>query len=104
MSEDNTYDPSEHGVDEVKEYVEKNPDQAQAVLKAEQDGKNRKTLVSALEEQVNATPQPQGAPTVTVTPGTPDSGEVRESTILGQTYTVDPLKGYRVKAGQASKS
>lgn len=47
MSE--TYDPGEHTVDEVKEYVGDNPDQTDEVLAAEQAGKNRSTLVEWLE-------------------------------------------------------
>jgi hypothetical protein len=43
------YDPGEDTVDDVKAYVEANPDQLQAVLKAEKAGKNRATLVSWLE-------------------------------------------------------
>lgn len=46
---DDNYDPSEHTVDEVQAYVADNPDQKDAVLKAEKAGKNRTTLVSALE-------------------------------------------------------
>lgn len=46
--DDGAYDPSDHTVDEVKTYVEENPDQREAVLAAEQDGKNRSTLVDAL--------------------------------------------------------
>jgi exonuclease VII small subunit len=47
MSE--TYDPGEHTVDEVKEYVGDNPEQTDEVLAAEQAGKNRSTLVEWLE-------------------------------------------------------
>jgi hypothetical protein len=42
------YDPAEHTVAEVEEYVDANPDQAQAVLDAEVAGKNRSTLVDWL--------------------------------------------------------
>ena len=43
-----TYDPSEHTVSEVEEYVIENPEEAQAVLEAEEAGKNRVTLVNYL--------------------------------------------------------
>lgn len=43
------YDPSEHGVDEVKAYVAEHPGEKAAILAAEKNGKNRSTLVSALE-------------------------------------------------------
>ena len=42
------YDPADHTVAEVEEYVNANPDQAQAVLDAEIAGKNRSTLVDWL--------------------------------------------------------
>lgn len=42
------YDPSQYSVDEVVAYVEANPDQKDAVIAAEQDGKNRSTLLSKL--------------------------------------------------------
>lgn len=45
------YDPADHHVDEVKAYVEENPDEAEVVLQAETAGKNRSTLVAWLEEQ-----------------------------------------------------
>lgn len=44
------YDPGEYTVEEVKGYVEENPDQAEQVLAAEQEGKARVTLVDWLEE------------------------------------------------------
>lgn len=49
------YDPGEHTVNEVKAYVEDNPDEAQAVLDAEQAGENRVTLVAWLEGQAEGT-------------------------------------------------
>jgi hypothetical protein len=39
------YDPGEHTVAEVEEYIAKHPDQADAVLAAEAAGKARTTLV-----------------------------------------------------------
>jgi hypothetical protein len=47
-------DPDEHTVDEVKEYVEEHPDEAQDVLDAEREGKNRSTLVTWLEDRLQA--------------------------------------------------
>lgn len=44
------FDPGEHTVDEVKDYVDANPDEAQDVLDAELDGKNRVTLVEWLTD------------------------------------------------------
>jgi hypothetical protein len=56
------YDPGEYTVDEVKAYVEENPDQAQQVLMAEQAGKARVTLIDWLEESVDEeeAPAPEG--------------------------------------------
>jgi IPT/TIG domain len=45
------FDPADATVDEVKTYVDTNPDERQAVLDAEVSGKNRSTLVGWLEEQ-----------------------------------------------------
>jgi len=38
------FDPTNHTVDEVKEYLEKHPEDKDRVLKAEADGKNRSTI------------------------------------------------------------
>ena len=43
------FDPADHTVAEVEEYVDANPDQQAAVLDAEKAGKNRTTLVEPLE-------------------------------------------------------
>lgn len=43
------FDPAEHTVVEVEEYVEANPGERQAVLDAELAGKGRSTLVDWLE-------------------------------------------------------
>jgi hypothetical protein len=43
------YDPGDDTVDDVKAYVDANPDQRAAVLKAEKAGKNRTTLVDWLQ-------------------------------------------------------
>jgi len=42
--EPEAYDPGEHNVDDVNDYLEANPDQRDAVLKAERKGKNRKGI------------------------------------------------------------
>ena len=44
------YDPAEHTVPEVLEYVGDDQERAAAVLAAEEQGKDRSTLTSALEE------------------------------------------------------
>jgi hypothetical protein len=44
------FDPAEHKVPEVLEYVEKHPDEADAILKAEAAGKDRTTIEEALAE------------------------------------------------------
>lgn len=43
------YDPGAHTVAEVEAYVTAHPDERAAVLAAEKAGKNRATLVAALE-------------------------------------------------------
>jgi hypothetical protein len=47
------YDPDDHKVGEVKAHVEANPEQAAAILAAEQEGQNRTTLVEWLTEFTN---------------------------------------------------
>ena len=45
---DQSYDPSEHDVDEVlDELKDADPTQAQAIVQAERDGKGRKTILAA---------------------------------------------------------
>jgi hypothetical protein len=44
-SKASSFDPAEHTVAEVEEYLAKHPDQTDAVLKAEAAGKARTTLV-----------------------------------------------------------
>lgn len=44
-AEEGSFDPSEHTVTEVNEYLEKNPEQRDAVLAAERKGQARKGLV-----------------------------------------------------------
>jgi len=67
-----TYDPGEHTVDEVKEYVGENPDQAGAVMASEQAGKNRTTLTEWLEAQQTQAAQQEEGPGVSteVSPAT----------------------------------
>lgn len=38
------FDPAEHTVDEVAEYVAEHPEEADEILKAEKKGKDRSTL------------------------------------------------------------
>lgn len=97
------FDVASSNIDEVKAHVEKNPDQLQAVLDAEKgrSGGGRKTLLAHLEELAAQTPRPSEPSPVEVTPSAPSS-DTETVTIAGQEYTVDPQKGYRVKAGQPS--
>jgi len=41
-----TYDPSGYSVRDVQSYVDRNPDQADAIIQAERDGKNRSGIVN----------------------------------------------------------
>ena len=89
------YNPADHTVAEVKEYVEQNLDEAQAVLEAEQAGENRVTLVKHLEEVVEGLkPVPESvepAP-VEVSPGPTPT----QNNVLGKNYDVTPESGYRL--------
>jgi hypothetical protein len=42
---DDEFDPSAHTVDEVRDYLDENPDDEDRVLAAERAGKNRSSLV-----------------------------------------------------------
>lgn len=44
QASDGSYDPGEHTVAEVEQYLAEHPDEADAVLDAEQRGKNRTSL------------------------------------------------------------
>lgn len=55
------FNPKDHNIPEVEAHLKSNPNDLQAVLDAEKAGKNRPTLVSALEAQVEATPQTVGS-------------------------------------------
>jgi hypothetical protein len=46
--DDDEFDPAAHTIGEVKEYVEAHPDYATEIMEAEQDGKDRVTLVEWL--------------------------------------------------------
>jgi hypothetical protein len=46
------YDPSSHTVDEVLAYASANPDEVEEIYEAEQDGKNRTTLLDKLEAMI----------------------------------------------------
>jgi len=52
-SEDLGFDPSEHSVNEVLDYVENHPDEALSVYALEEQGKNRSTLKSKLDDILN---------------------------------------------------
>lgn len=47
------YDPADHTVDDVKQYVIDNPDAAAAVLELEENGKDRSTLTEWLDAFLN---------------------------------------------------
>jgi hypothetical protein len=55
------FDPAEHSVSDVKDFVEENPDMAGAVYDAEVAGKNRSTLTSWLEAFIEELPQEAAA-------------------------------------------
>ena len=49
--EGDTFDPGEHTVAEVEAYLAKHPDESDAVLAAERDGKNRVSLVGEDDDE-----------------------------------------------------
>lgn len=56
--EPQAFDPSEHNIDDVKAHVGAHPDELDAVLAAERDGKDRSTLVEWLESHQEPTTEP----------------------------------------------
>lgn len=55
-----TYDPADHTIDEVREYLDQHPDEAAAVLAAEQARGDdaRSTLVNSLQSQAGREGEP----------------------------------------------
>lgn len=51
---EDAYDPFDHTVAEVQDYVNEHPDEAQAIYDSEVNGKNRVTLVEWLEDLLTA--------------------------------------------------
>lgn len=47
------YDPGDHTIDEVMDYVENNPDEVLSVYALEEQGKNRPTLKAKLDDILN---------------------------------------------------
>ena len=97
------YNPADHNVDEVKAYVEENPQEAKAVLEAEQARGDdaRTTLVKHLESVVEGqqeAPVDAEAKAVSVEPSpTPTQSDVKTHTVFDKEYEVTPDQGYRVK-------
>lgn len=80
----------------VKEYVEKNPDSATAILEAEQarGEDTRKSLVEWLEARLKPADPP--APTsVEVSPDEPEVNPANTRSFFGKQYSVTPDGGHR---------
>ena len=54
VADDDVFDPAEYTIQQVEDYVNANPDQTEDVLIAEEEGKNRVTLVAWLEARLDA--------------------------------------------------
>lgn len=52
------FDPDDHTVAEVEAYVADHPDERDDILAAERAGKNRSTLIAALETDEPEEPEP----------------------------------------------
>jgi hypothetical protein len=96
-----SYDPAEHTIDEVHEYLADNPDETAAVLVAERarGDQARSTLVASLEGQS------QGEPGVATDKQEPDTLPVEEGEDLtagyphGE-YPEEGITGYIVAPGR----
>lgn len=53
-ADDTGFDPADHTVEDVKAYVEANPDEAELVFAAEAEGKDRSTLIAWLNDFLNS--------------------------------------------------
>lgn len=47
------FNPADHNIEEVLDYVDNNPDEVLSVYALEEDGKNRPRLLSKLDERLN---------------------------------------------------
>ena len=47
------YDPSDHTVEEVRTYIEKHPDERDAIVEAEKGGKNRVTITDLSDDDTS---------------------------------------------------
>ena len=56
--ESDEFDPSDHTIDEVLDYVENYPDEVLSVYTLEEEGKHRKTLLAKLDEILNKETEP----------------------------------------------
>ena len=52
-AQENEFNPADHSVDQVIDYVENNPEEAITVYEAEEQGRKRKTLLAQLDEFIN---------------------------------------------------
>lgn len=92
------YNPADHNVDDVKAHIEENPQDAKAVLEAEQSGENRVTLVEHLHGVVDGQHEaPVAAEPTAVTVAPADQSELKTDTVLGKNYEVTAERGYRVQ-------
>lgn len=94
------FNPADHNVEDVKSHVADNPQDAKAVLEAEQarGEDSRSTLVKHLESVVEGqheAPVAAEAPAVSVEPNPTPTAAGRS--LLGKEYEVTPDRGYRVK-------
>lgn len=87
-TQDAPFNPADHNVDDVLAHVRDHPDEAEAIVLAEVDGKNRSTLIEALapddglgdDEIVGDNVEPDGGE---------DDGDV-DPEVDGFTYTLQP--------------
>lgn len=59
-ADDTGFDPADHTVEDVKAYVEANPDEAELVFAAEAEGKDRSTLIAWLNDFLNSRADDEG--------------------------------------------
>lgn len=101
------YDPSDHTIEEVNDYLKDNPNALQHVLDAEKARGDdaRVTLVDSLQSQLDErpdVPEPVEASPVEVAPAAAPVSQAAASAanaktdkVFGQDYNVTPESGYR---------
>lgn len=92
------FDPTEHTVVEVLDYLDQHPGEVQQVYSQELDGKNRSTLMLQLEQRINQIPPEQADSPAPIlpdpnVPGTVPGSSVVRAPSLGPQELLEDMTG-----------